>query len=181
MNTITGLLRDYSKCDSPIEDIFYDEIQKLIVPEAQIIRQAVCKTGIGTFRLDFLVKVGKRKIGFECDGKAFHEETRDSERDKAIIESGHADRIYRIRGFDIVYHFHDAMDLISVTEKDLFSQRGKDIIKALCSRSQNHEDTTLISDLEGFPGSATRYYNKSEEEDCEYEDFGPKPTHISWT
>jgi len=174
-----SVLHDFSKCDSPIEDIFYAEVQKLIVPDAVIFRQPECITRNGTFYLDFLIQVGKRRVGFECDGKDFHDNVRDSSRDKAIIESGYANRIYRLRGRDIVFHFYDAMDLIRVRDRSLFSERGHHIIKSLSSRTEEYMDES-VRPTNSFPSAAVRWYKRDPEEYNDT-DVPIKPTAIFWT
>ena len=105
---------DTTPCNSPIEDIFYADIQKRITQEAEILRQFECTTRSGTFYLDFLIIVAGRRVGVECGGKDFHERVRYSVRDRAIIDAGHAHRIYRLPGRDICYHLYYALDLIRV-------------------------------------------------------------------
>src|SRR6185369_911240 len=83
---------DDSRCDSPIEDLFYYDFQKVMSEDGTIHRQVECPTPIGTFRLDFMLQLPARRVGFECDGKDFHNEEADSIRDRAIIEAGHLDR-----------------------------------------------------------------------------------------
>jgi hypothetical protein len=176
---------DLTPCNSPIENIFYADVQKRTAPEARISRQAECPTCIGTFYLDFLVEVRGRRVGFECDGKDFHESVRDSGRDRAIIDAGHAHRIYRLRGYDICFHLHDALDLVRVRDRSLFSKRGHLNIEALATREGEHRDESrnLAS---GFPFAAVRWYERQRDEDDFSEDEEEnekfmRPTVVCWT
>lgn len=176
---------DLTPCDSPIEDIFYADIQKRIVPDAVISRQFKCPTRIGTFYLDFLIQVGGRCVAFECDGKDFHESVRDSARDRAIVDAGHSHRIYRLRGYDIVFHLHDALDLVRGRDRSLFSERGHYNIEVLASRSCEHQDESgrLAS---GFPFAAVRWYERQRDDDDYYDEDDEdehyvRPTVVCWT
>ena len=172
---------DITPCDSPIEDIFYADIQKCIVPDAEISRQFECPTYCGTFYLDFLVVVAGRRVGFECDGKDFHEKVRDSIRDRAIIDTGHAERIYRVRGRDICYHLHDALDLIRTRDKLLFSERGHSNIQALATRESEHRDEFYCPES-GFPFAAVRWFERQDDDDCYDDDERHiRPTVVCWT
>jgi hypothetical protein len=65
--SLKDLLRaflDYSRCDSPIEDIFYYDFQKVMSEDAMIPRQVECFTPIGSFRLDFMLQLPNRRVGF---------------------------------------------------------------------------------------------------------------------
>jgi hypothetical protein len=157
-------LPDLSPCDSPIEDIFYYEFQKCVATLAVTSRQFECPTPDGTFYLDFLVASGSRRVGFECDGKDFHDRLRDRARDRAIVDAGHAHRIYRLRGHDIWHHLHDALDLIRVRDRSLFSERGHHIIEALASREPEHRDE-IPDRYWGFTSAVFRWFVQESDED----------------
>src|SRR5215468_3828370 len=124
---------DLSPCNSPIENIFYYDFQKRIKAEVKVRRQVECKTPIGIFYLDFVAEFENRRLGFECDGRDYHQASRDAARDRAIIQSGYADRIYRLRGHDLFFRLNDLLDLIRIRESRLFSERGQSNIEALAS------------------------------------------------
>lgn len=48
------------------------------------------------------------RIGIECDGKKFHNASRDEWRDAMILGGEHLDVIYRLRGSDINFYIEDA-------------------------------------------------------------------------
>ncbi|WP_109123598.1 hypothetical protein [Dyella sp. C11] len=89
-------------------------------------RQAEVNTLCGRFVLDFvLTGLSGHRVGIECDGKAFHDESRDEWRDAMIIGGGFVDEIYRIRGSDIVHNMDDVLYLLACFEPDLFDPRAQ--------------------------------------------------------
>lgn len=76
----------------------------LWVPQKQVV------TRLGTFWIDGWCDLGNRRLGFECDGEAFHlDRFRDECRDSLIISTGAVDRIYHVPGWavkrmDIYWH-----------------------------------------------------------------------------
>ena len=110
--------------DSPIEAAFADSCFKFLSPNVYVGKQVEASTTHGVFRLDFLMSVNDKKIAIECDGKDFHEGLRDELRDAILLGGGNCETIYHFRGCDLVYYPYDCVWLISVLDKDLFSQRG---------------------------------------------------------
>lgn len=110
--------------DSPIEAAFAESCFKFLSPNAVVEKQVEVSTAHGIFRLDFLMAVNNRKIAVECDGKDFHERLRDELRDAILLGGGNCDTIYHFRGCDLVYYPYDCVWLMSLLDKDLFSQRG---------------------------------------------------------
>lgn len=119
--------------DSPLEDDFAYHITKYLEPTISLIPQHEVKTICGTFRLDFMAEAAGVKIGFECDGKDFHDESRDEWRDAMILGSKKVDAIYRMRGSDLYYHIDDILYFISKWNPEIFSQRGLLNLQALAS------------------------------------------------
>lgn len=113
--------------DSPIEDDFAHAIVKWLHPSAIWIPQLSVNTPWGQFRLDFYLEVNEKKIGFECDGRDFHQRTwwRDRWRDQMILGSGIVDVIYRFRGCDIFHRLDDCLYLASLWDPEVFSERGR--------------------------------------------------------
>jgi len=173
-------------CESPIEELFLREFEKVMNDDARIRGQYEVETQVGRFRLDFVVErpaLGLT-IGIECDGRDFHSADRDSHRDAAIVATHVVDKVYRLRGRDINFRIHDLLELLAFCEADLFSNRGRTNLRSLAHR----ED--LIEDYKGpcsmhFPFIAIREYFKpdsSEFVDTEMADYGPfKPAVIFWT
>ncbi|TGU70716.1 hypothetical protein E4633_17105 [Geomonas terrae] len=88
------------------------------------------------------------KIGFECDGKDFHDESRDEWRDAMILGSKGVDAIYRMRGADLYYHINDILYFISKWDPELFSQRGLLNLEVLASdavRTSSEEYTKCVA------------------------------------
>jgi hypothetical protein len=110
--------------DSPIETAFADSCFKFLSPNVHVRKQVEASTTHGIFRLDFLMSVNDKEIAIECDGKDFHEGLRDELRDAILLGGGNCTTIYHFRGSDLVFYPHDCVWLVSVLDKDLFSQRG---------------------------------------------------------
>ena len=174
------------ECESPIEEIFLREFEKVAKDDTYIRRQYKVETDAGRFRLDFVVESLSldMAIGIECDGRDFHSAECDSHRDAAIIAADVVDKVYRLRGRDINFRIHDLLELLAFCEPGLFSKRGIINLRSLSHRQD------LIEDYKGpcsvhFPFIAIREYFKpdtSEFIDTEITDYGPfKPAVIFWT
>jgi very-short-patch-repair endonuclease len=110
--------------DSPIEDSFAKFALKYFNQELKMDSQVVVKTICGKFRLDFVVTDAKgRKTVIECDGKEFHEGSRDEWRDAMILGSTDIDEIYRIRGSEINFRIEDVFYILSMWSPWLFDKR----------------------------------------------------------
>ena len=120
--------------DSPIEDKFAYHYIKYASDDVDMVAQFEALTLCGRFIIDFvlLASNGKR-IGIECDGREFHDESRDEWRDAMIIGEGHVDVIYRLRGCDITYCIEDILYLMAILEPCLFSTRAIENLKVLAS------------------------------------------------
>jgi superfamily I DNA/RNA helicase/very-short-patch-repair endonuclease len=74
---------------------------------------------IGRYTVDFLVGVNDRKIIVECDGKAYHDAARDSERDKVLSLEGYP--ICRFSGSEL---YADVDKCIEMIRQTLSSKTG---------------------------------------------------------
>lgn len=124
---------DRSKLESPLEVMFIETLEKYLSGKTEIIPQYGIVTLAGKFRLDFLLTVDDHKIGFECDGKDFHDEWKDEWRDALILGSDHIDTIYRFRGSDLYLNMDDCIYMIYHYDKALFNERYEIIGKQLIS------------------------------------------------
>jgi hypothetical protein len=87
-----------------------------------------------SFIVDFVLRDSSDyRVGVECDGKKFHDASRDEWRDAMIIGENHLDAIYRLRGSDINYYIEDVLYLIAELEPSLFSPRAASNLKVLAS------------------------------------------------
>ncbi len=103
--------------ESPIEDLFAYNVVKYLAEGIELIPQVPVQTICGRFVLDFVLRLpGVGKIGIECDGRDFHDESRDEWRDAMILGAGSVDAIYRLRGCDIHHHIEDLLFLLSRLE-----------------------------------------------------------------
>jgi len=123
---MTNKIQTYtSPFESPLEEVFDHNIIKYLDDRVTLYTQVEINTICGKFRLDFLAQTPKgMKVAFECDGKEYHEESRDEWRDAMILGANEVDAIYRIRGSDITYHVEDIIYIISQWNPEIFSSRG---------------------------------------------------------
>ncbi|PTB99795.1 hypothetical protein C9993_01405 [Marinobacter sp. Z-F4-2] len=120
--------------DSPIEDLFVRHYEKYAAASVELVAQKEVDTICGRFILDFLVQdeTGYR-VGIECDGKEFHEESRDEWRDAMILGDGHVDAMYRLRGSDINFYIEDILFLLAELEPIIFRDRAHANLEVLAS------------------------------------------------
>lgn len=119
------LLHNAPPYDSPIEEQFAYHFDKYKHSEVTLYQQVQVNTVCGSYRLDFVAKRNKLVIGIECDGKDFHDSLRDLWRDSMILSTGEVDAIFRFRGRDLNFHINDCLFVLSESEPDIFSSRGK--------------------------------------------------------
>lgn len=112
--------------DSPLENDFAYQAVKHLDESVDLQAQYHVKTICGLFIVDFVaVSRSGRHVGFECDGKEFHNTSRDEWRDAMILGSEELDAIYRLRGADIAFQLDNILFLLSRCETELFSERGR--------------------------------------------------------
>jgi hypothetical protein len=128
--------------DSPIEDTLAWTLSKHIDQNVELQQQKEVPTFAGCFRLDFLASGGGRQLAIECDGRDYHDYTRDMFRDSIILGSSSIDAIYRFTGTDIASRIEDGLYTLSTLEPALFSARGHTNLKQLASRSRYVFDGT---------------------------------------
>lgn len=134
--------------DSPLEDDFAYHLTKYLEPTIRLVPQFEVKTICGVFRIDFVAEGPMGLIGFECDGKQFHDDSRDEWRDAMILGSNGVEAIYRLRGTDLYYHIDDILYIVSRWNPELFSQRGLLNLQALVSdavRTESEEYSKSIA------------------------------------
>ena len=154
--------KNFQQCESPIEHEFLHAFYKVISDQVTIEGQVDCHTPIGRFRFDFVVKHLGRKIGFECDGKNFHDRQTDLSRDAAILKTGLVDIIYRVPGKSLWFYTYEVLDLLRIEEPDLFSSHGNGLLDAILDDGAEREDNREIDHV-------IRTLRK-EDEDSEYKE-----------
>lgn len=157
---------DRDRLESPLEEQFAQSLEKYLSPSSEIYPQYEVQTILGKFRLDFMVALNGHKIGFECDGKEFHDPFRDEWRDALILNSKEIDTIYRFRGKDIFSFLDDCIYIIFMHDPIIFNERYKYHYNNLVSpdtlsyfvsdRSnfKNHEDTHIQIDIKNEDGKS---------------------------
>lgn len=126
---------------SPIEDNMAYNLVKYIAEDVQLLSQLSVETLCGQFIPDFVLELpAGRRIAIECDGRDFHDLSRDEWRDAMILGTGHVESVYRCRGSDIVGHIEDLLFLITQIEPQFFSERGRTNLRVLASdEARAHE------------------------------------------
>lgn len=120
--------------DSPIEDAFALHYARYSSDVVELISQYRTDTLCGRFIVDFVIEdENGYRIGIECDGKEFHDDSRDEWRDAMILGEGHLDVIYRLRGGDIRYCIEDVLYLLAELEPSIFGSRAVANLKVLAS------------------------------------------------
>lgn len=161
------------ECDSPIENDFFHEIHKFTGDQTDLKTQYEFSTSLGLYRVDFLLthRTTGRAIVVECDGKKFHFVGRDSQRDKAIIQTGRVAAIYRIAGKDLHYCSLDVLQLIAQREPWLVSDR-------FLEQAEFYPHPSLYSDDEigqlerGYKGLMRTYFECVEKDEDYYVECG---------
>ena len=132
--------KNYSNCESPIEEDFLHCFYKVKAVNVSIKGQEDCQTRLGNFRIDFVITTGSRRIAIECDGKDYHDKERDKLRDEAILETGFVDTIYRIPGRSLCFFTNDVLDLLRIAEPSLFDERGNQLLDRIMDDDSKRED-----------------------------------------
>jgi hypothetical protein len=119
--------------DSPIEDALAYPLVKYLDPDVSFSKQHRIRTFCASFRVDFYIAHNSRRIAIECDGKKFHNSTRDLVRDTLILGSGAVETIFRVQGKDAYYRPEDCLYLIAQYCPEFFSERGRANLETLAS------------------------------------------------
>lgn len=147
------------KLESSLEEQFAQGLEKYLNPYSEILPQFEVQTILGKYRLDFVVSLNGHIIGFECDGKDYHDDFRDEWRDALILHSKQIDTIYRFRGKDIFTFLDDCIHIIYKHDSFIFNDRyehhygllvSPDTLNYFLSDESNfrkHEDTFIEIDM----------------------------------
>lgn len=123
------------RCESPIEDWFWDGLQKYVSDDVTVLWQEPVDTICGSFRLDMLLLLpGGHSLGLEFDGKDHHDPYRDEWRDAMILGTGDVDSIVRLRGTDIKHCLAELLAILGNWYRDIFSSRGRFVLQQLSPR-----------------------------------------------
>lgn len=141
--------------DSPIEDDFMKCFSKYSGESARLFVQHEVSTLCGNFILDFCLQTDcGRTVAVECDGKEFHDESRDEWRDGMILGEVHVDVIYRFTGADIVRRIEDVMYFFVRMEPKLFGERARRNLSVLAS----DDIKTYLAEIESEEGARIESY-----------------------
>ncbi|WP_338496606.1 hypothetical protein [Delftia tsuruhatensis] len=145
--------------ESPIEDLFAQHFLRYAAAGILFKPQHAVHTLCGTFIVDFLIlDQNGRRVGIECDGKEFHDRSRDEWRDGMILGEAHLDAMYRFRGQDLHYACEDVMYFLCRMEPSVFAPSAPRNLQVLSSE----EARDITQDLHrefysfGYPRDSER-------------------------
>lgn len=162
---------DRNQLESQLEEIFIEKLEKYLSPLTSIVPQYEIQTIAGKYRLDFVIIKDHIKIGFECDGKDFHDAWRDEWRDGLILNTGEIDTIYRFRGKDIFYALDDCIYIIYKYNPEILNDRYQHFCERLTTNEilehfslgepvfRKHEITTVSYDVRNDDGKLINQFN----------------------
>lgn len=120
--------------DSPIDDLFAQHFLRYAAAGISFEPKYPAHTLCGIFVVDFLIADGNgRRIGIECDGREFHDLSRDEWRDGMILGEEHLDAIYRFRGQDLHHAWEDVMYFLCSMEPTVFACNAPRNLQVLSS------------------------------------------------
>lgn len=108
----------YFTGDSPIEEAFWHEAHKWLDWRQDFEEQHEVLGG--KYRIDFSVRNARGVVGFECDGKEFHNYEKDLARDREILGRTEFTNIVRMRGCDIWFNAFSTVRAVSNLLPHLF-------------------------------------------------------------
>ncbi len=121
--------------ETSLENVLEAEILKRIANACEIRTHVTVETSWGRFNLGFLLTVGSRRVGLECDGGKDYTSNsgRDEFRDALILAAGGADIIYRFPGGLVWSRPADGLYVLATAEPQLFSSIGLTQLERLCT------------------------------------------------
>lgn len=123
--------------DSPIEDEFAQVLVKVLRDDVRLVPQFPVRTRWGDFRFDFMLEAadGQHRIAIECDGREFHDQSRDEWRDAATLLDAPVNAVWRFRGTDIVWRCEDCVYLFGQRATRYCDQRRVAMLESLISEA----------------------------------------------
>lgn len=109
--------------DSPIAERMERALLLHLNPKFELHREFPCPTPWANFRVDIVLTDGTTRIGIECDGEEFHDQSNDETRDSMILGLGLVDTIWRFKGASINFAVHDCLCLLSKIDAHVFTER----------------------------------------------------------
>ena len=97
-----------------LEDELAWQFTKYLREEASVLHRARVQTSYAEFEVDFLVELGKQRIGFMCGGiESDNGRMETGFKDAMLIDGGGIDVIYRFRLDDLIYRIYDCLQLVA--------------------------------------------------------------------
>jgi len=130
--------------DTPIERTFEAAYNKHALIGYPLEAQVDFETFCGRLCVDFVVRLPDRVIGFECDGKPFHDQFRDEIRDAVLLGGEHLDVIYHFGGAVLYYAPEFALLFVLEHEPELFHVRTEAVLRRQIEVSEYRKPPNLI-------------------------------------
>lgn len=126
--------------ESPIEQRLQDVLALHLDTSNTLFTQFECVTPWTTFWIDFVVETPTGRIGFECDGRDYHDSYRDEVRDSLILGTHCVDTIYRFPGSHVTFAVHDLLFIATLYDPAVFSERGRKVLHSqACDSIREHD------------------------------------------
>ncbi|MBX2822545.1 MAG: hypothetical protein KTR29_22805 [Rhodothermaceae bacterium] len=107
---------------------------RFLADNAGIQDQARVQTPYAEYTVDFLIELGKHRVGFMVGHMGDDNARAESSfRDAMLIDSGGLDVIYRFRAQDLEERLYDCLQLVCTWNPSLFSYRGRVNLETLSS------------------------------------------------
>jgi len=128
------------EAESPLATRLERALELHISDQTTLIREYQCETPWANFRIDLVAQTPLVRIGFECDGKYFHDRHRDEIRDSLILGQKCVETIYRFPGDQVNFAIHDMLYLVSLYDPTVFTERGRKVLATqACDSVKSHE------------------------------------------
>jgi hypothetical protein len=125
--------RGFTQTREWIAEDWIRELVKHLAPAAVPMPDRTVETILGPYRLDLVVQLGARRVGFtRADGPA-RRVLEGVWRDAALVGFGGAHVVYHLRTIDLGNHLADCLYAVLRSDKRLFSGRGRTIVEHLAS------------------------------------------------
>lgn len=120
--------------DTMLEDELAWHFTKYLAEDAAFQDHTRVQTPYAEFDVDFLVELGKQRIGFMCGHMESDNERAESGfKDALLIDAGGIDVVYRFRQEDLQLRLHDCLQIVAAWNPGLFSFRGIVNLETLAS------------------------------------------------
>lgn len=135
--------------ESPIETAFREAIEhRFRQLDVALEPQVEAVTPWGSFRFDFMLRVGGRRLAIECDGREFHNEGRDEWRDAVTLGTRCADEVWRFPGGLIHRRIEVCLLLLAIATRDIGEEFER--VVRVCATSALDGEESISETIDGY-------------------------------